>query len=114
MVFYGLKDLDSEDCEEVVKDSIANKLQISIDDMIIDRSQRLGSTNARKPRPIVTKFHRYTEREAVKQQANSAELKPQLRDAGLSGRSRYARRARLSIQARRRRKTRQAGPDHRK
>ena len=78
LLFYGLKEDTDEDCEAIVKSFIAEKLEIPTDDIILDRTHRLGSSRAQKPRPIVTKFHRYTDRENVRKQANSDDYKARL------------------------------------
>jgi len=36
--------------------------------MTLDRARIIGKNNARKPRPIVVKFHKFAERESICEQ----------------------------------------------
>lgn len=53
-------------CETLVKTFIKNVLGIDPSGMRFDRAHRLGSVTARKPRPIVVKFHSHTDRERIR------------------------------------------------
>ena len=55
-----------ENCELLVKELMKGVLDTGSATMIIDRAHRLGGPRARKPRPIVVKFHKYSDRELVR------------------------------------------------
>ena len=65
LLFHGFDESNGEECEQVIKDFIANKLEI---DTIItlDRTHRLGRPKTTGPRPIVAKFNEYKQRELVR------------------------------------------------
>ena len=73
LVFHGIPEGPSENCEVVVKDFCVNKLHMdptTVGDIIFDRIHRIGKPENVRPgniRPIVGKFHRYRDREAVRQ-----------------------------------------------
>jgi len=48
--------------------------------MILDRVHRVGSENAKKPRPIVAKFHRYSDREVIRKKAYEDDTRQKLKD----------------------------------
>ena len=75
LLFHGINETQDENCEIFVKQFIAEKLNIT-QDVTIDRAHRLGRPRNRI-RPIVVKFHYYSERELVRNNAfeKSAELK---------------------------------------
>lgn len=75
LLFHGLQETQNEDCEQIIKQFIAEKLEIN-QNVTIDRAHRLGKPRNRT-RPIVVKFHSYKERELVRNTAvtKSAELK---------------------------------------
>ena len=73
LIFYGIQEVPPtidgqqvENCEQLVKELISTKLQLDATTMVIDRAPRLGSNRARKPRPIVVKFHKYNDRDIVR------------------------------------------------
>ena len=78
LLFYGIAEGgEKEDCGKLVKKVIRDILHIpNPDDILFDRVHRVGqrSTNAR---PIVVKFHYYTDREKIRMTsfACAAELK---------------------------------------
>ena len=49
--------------------------------MTIDRAHRLGGPRAKKPRPIVVKFHRYSDRETVRVKSRNEAVKMRLRES---------------------------------
>ena len=65
LLFHGFDESNGEECEQVIKDFIANKLEI---DTIItlDRTHRLGRPKTTGPIPIVAKFNEYKQRELVR------------------------------------------------
>ena len=67
LMFYGIPEGgDGEDCERLVKDLCTDLLEMRGDfvrNMLFDRAHRVGQVSASKVRPIVVKFHYYTERE---------------------------------------------------
>ena len=75
LLFHGLQETQNEDCEQMIKQFIAEKLEIN-QNVTIDRAHRLGKPRNRT-RPIVVKFHSYKERELIRNTAmtKSAELK---------------------------------------
>ena len=68
LLFHGIPEGQNEDCENLVKQFIAEKLDI-MQEITIDRAHRLGKPKGRV-RPIVVKFHQYTERETIRLKAN--------------------------------------------
>ena len=70
LVFYGIKDPDKfEDSEEVIRGFLDNTMNINPDHIEIDRAHRLGSWRRDKVRPIVVKFLRYKDKEAIRKAA---------------------------------------------
>ena len=69
LMFYGIDEKQTdENCEDLVKEFLSNQLEIQdADNITFDRVHRVGNKSAKKPRPIVAKFHYYTEREKVRQ-----------------------------------------------
>ena len=68
LLFHGIPEGQNEDCENLVKHFIAEKLDI-MQEITIDRAHRLGKPKG-TVRPIVVKFHEYTERETIRLKAN--------------------------------------------
>lgn len=83
LLFHGINETQNENCETLVKQFIAEKLNIT-QDVTIDRAHRLGRPRNRT-RPIVVKFHYYTERELVRNKAfeKSIELKASNQGVGV-------------------------------
>ena len=78
LIFYGIPEGPSthesnetrpENCELLVKELMKDVLDIDSATMIIDRAHRIGGPRARKPRPIVVKFHKYSDRETVRKKS---------------------------------------------
>ena len=73
LVFHGIPEGPGENCDTVVKNFCINKLHMeptAVDEIVFDRIHRIGKPENVRPgniRPIVGKFHRYREREAVRQ-----------------------------------------------
>ena len=67
LLFHGIRETQHEDCDALVKQFITEKLDIA-QEIIIDRAHRLGKPKGRT-RPIVVKFHQYTDRELVRKTA---------------------------------------------
>lgn len=68
LLFFGIQERPGENCEELVADLIKTKLEI--DNRIeFDRVHRIGQPFPGKVRPIVAKFHKYKERELVRNTA---------------------------------------------
>jgi len=80
LMFYGIQEEQHENCETLVKDMIRDKLQIDPTDIILDRVHRVGNERATKPRPIVAKFHRYSDRENIRKTAYADDLKKKLKE----------------------------------
>jgi hypothetical protein len=66
-------------CEKLVKHFIKNVLEIDPSEIRFDRAHRLGSATARKPRPIVVKFHSYTDRERIRQKSFDDAIKEKMK-----------------------------------
>ena len=72
LVFHGLPENVNEDCEAVVKTFCQEKLnmaELEVKAIILDRVHRIGRVEKMRPGavyPIVTKFHRYSDRERVR------------------------------------------------
>ena len=87
-MFYGIPEGgDGEDCERLVKDLCTDLLEMRGDfvrNMLFDRAHRVGQVSASKVRPIVVKFHYFTERERVRKASfNSTDrLKTEKRGIG--------------------------------
>ena len=64
LLFHGMLESTHEDCEAIIKTFIKEKLDI-LQDITIDRAHRLGKPRG-KTRPIVVKFHQYTDRELIR------------------------------------------------
>ena len=71
LVFYNLPEVDKEDSSATVRDVLANKMEIDANNEIeIERAHRLGRKRGDgKPRPIVTKFLRYRDKEFIRKSA---------------------------------------------
>ena len=84
LIFYGIPETaDHEDCNPLVKELIETKLEIDAQGIIFDRVHRMGTNTAPKPRPIVGKFHYYSDRERVREKSYQDNVKKNLKDAGL-------------------------------
>ena len=79
LIFYGIPEQTDtnihEDCENLVKELITTKMGLDGSSMTIDRAHRFGSNRAKKPRPIVVKFHYQSEREQVRQKSYDKDVK---------------------------------------
>lgn len=83
LIFYGIPETTGqENCDDLVKNLIETKLQIDTCDIIFDRVHRMGSNAAQKPRPIVGKFHYYSDREKVREKSYDDNIKRTLKEAG--------------------------------
>ncbi|KAH3882520.1 hypothetical protein DPMN_006460 [Dreissena polymorpha] len=70
LLFYGLRENQQENCEQLIKQVISQRLEI-VDNIIFDRVHRLGKPHLDKSRSIVAKFHYYTQREQVRTTATT-------------------------------------------
>lgn len=68
LLFHGIAEQHNENCETLIKQFIREKLEIG-QEIKIDRVHRLGKPKGRV-RPIVVKFHSYTDRELIRTTAN--------------------------------------------
>ena len=67
LMFYGVAEHENEDCEYVIKNIIADNLDLPrAGNITFDRVHRVGLPARGKTRPIVAKFHYYKEREMVR------------------------------------------------
>ncbi|KAH3775374.1 hypothetical protein DPMN_176775 [Dreissena polymorpha] len=78
LLFHDIKESPSkqENCEELIKTLIQDVLQIE-KNIELDRIHRIGKETPGKTRPIVAKFHHYSDRELVRKA--SIEKNPDLR-----------------------------------
>ena len=67
LLFHGIAETPNENCETLVQQFVTEKLEIA-HNIIIDRAHRLGKPRG-KTRPIVVKFHQYTDRELIRTKA---------------------------------------------
>ena len=76
LMFYGItEEGDKENCEAKVKQVLKDVLHMeNVENIIFDRAHRVGQRSA-ATRPIVVKFHYYSQREKVRQTAFGVELK---------------------------------------
>lgn len=81
LLFFGINETQGENCEDLVSDLIKTKLEID-KQIEFDRVHRLGQRYPGKTRPIVAKFHKYKDRELVR---NNAFEKTQTLKAGNVG-----------------------------
>lgn len=79
LIFYGLPEgpptqtyeQEAVECEDRVKEFITSQINVNTDNMTFERAHRLGNpTTSKKPRPIIVKFHKYKDRELVRNGAN--------------------------------------------
>ena len=80
LMFCGLPESTPDNCEQLVKDPIRNTLNIDHTDITLDRVHKIGNERAQKPRPIVAKFHRYADRDMIRNKAYETECKEKLKD----------------------------------
>ena len=93
LVFHGLPESPNENCETMVKQFCHNKLALDeaeANAMILDRVHRIRRPEKQRPggaRPIVAKFHRFSDREKIRElgfekkdalRAENLAVKPQL------------------------------------
>lgn len=82
LMFYGLPEQENENCENVIKGLIGEKLQLpQAGNLAFDRVHRVGVPARGKVRPIVAKFHYFKERELVRNK--SFELADNLKAANI-------------------------------
>lgn len=86
LLFYGIPESSgAENCEALCKNVCKTILKMDESDRLtIDRAHRVGG-RSNKPRPIVMKFHYFSEREAVRNRSieYSAALKAENRGIGI-------------------------------
>jgi hypothetical protein len=68
-----------ENCEELIKTFIKDVLEINPEGIRFDRAHRLGSKFVHKPRPIVVKFHNYTDRERIRVKSYDIDIKEKMK-----------------------------------
>ena len=92
LLFHGIPESHNENCELLIKQFMAAELKIEheiVDAMVLDRVHRIGryAKGPKFVRPIVATFHKYAERERVRElgynmrdelQAKKLAIKPQL------------------------------------
>ena len=67
LMFYGITEMQNEDCEQLIKQIYREKLDVSeAPNLTFDRVYHVGYQKANKTRPIVAKFHYYKEREVIR------------------------------------------------
>ncbi|KAH3735303.1 hypothetical protein DPMN_041768 [Dreissena polymorpha] len=80
LLFYGVIETPHKKCDDIVKNTISEKLDIE-EAITIDRAHRLGKPTHGKKRPIMMKFHYYQQRELVRKTAITKTR--ELKSAGL-------------------------------
>lgn len=80
LVFFGLQETQAENCEALVKELIKSHLDIDATAMEFDRAHRLGPNTAKKPRPVVVKFHNYKNRETILNKSREQDVRTKLKD----------------------------------
>ncbi|KAL4236556.1 hypothetical protein ACF0H5_004941 [Mactra antiquata] len=89
LIFYGLDEpeppkngeaAEPDQCKQLVRGLIADELHIDHTQMVIERVHRLGGATAKKPRPIVAKFHDFKEREQIRFKSYDEESKKRLKE----------------------------------
>ena len=92
LIFYGIPEspppvqgqpIQIENCERLVKDLIKDYLKVDANEMPFDRAHRLGGFRAKKPRPVVVKFHQYSDRETIRLKSREDEIRTSLRGSNL-------------------------------
>ena len=87
LIFYGIQEspppvqgqpIQIENCERLVKDLTKDYLKIDANEMTLDRAHRLGGFRAKKPRPVVVKFHQYSDRETIRMKSREDEIRTSL------------------------------------
>lgn len=63
--FFGLKETDSENVDDIIMQLIQEKLNININLVDIERAHRIGKKSATNVRPVIVKFSSYRMRELV-------------------------------------------------
>ena len=69
LVFYGIKEQNDEDPEDVVRGFIEQVMNINTRNIEIERSHRIGARHRDRVRPLVVKFLRYKDKEWVRKAA---------------------------------------------
>ena len=69
MLIHGLPEMKEENCEETVRNFLQSKLEIDAKNIEIERSHRIGKFRPDKQRPIVSRFLRYKDKEAIKKKS---------------------------------------------
>ena len=86
LMFYGIQESEHEDCTQKVQELLEQDLQIeNVKSIVFDRVHRVGARQMFKPRPIVAKFHYYSDREKVRKTAfdNTTALKSSNKGVGI-------------------------------
>ena len=84
LIFNGIPETPNEDCQMKVKDFMLKDLKIEaekVGPMILDRVHRIGKSSKGNAsiRPIVAKFHKYADREMVREKGYDLKDELQLR-----------------------------------
>ena len=70
LVFYGIKEYDGENCEDIVKKQVLKQTlemdQTTVDNIKIDWANRGGKKQAHNNRPVVVKFQDFKTRETIR------------------------------------------------
>ena len=60
IIFHGLKESRSENCNDIICQFVYDQFQISINDANITRAHRLGRFDPNKTRPVIVAFQEYS------------------------------------------------------
>ena len=69
LVLHGVAESKDEKCEDTIRHFIKEKLNIDTSHIDIERAHRIGPYRQGKSRPIVTKFLKYKQKEAIKKES---------------------------------------------
>ena len=71
LVFHGLRENAGENTEDVVRNFVHENMGFDCSQVEIMRSHRMGARHRNKPRPIVVKFLRFSDKEKIKKSGRS-------------------------------------------
>ncbi len=61
----GIPESQGENTDDIIMKLAADKLEVPMDEIELDRTHRIGKPNHEKPRPIVVKFTRHNKRQQI-------------------------------------------------
>ena len=73
LLFHGIEENQNDDCVQLVKTFCEDELLIShtiVENIAVDRTHRMRRVEVDSIRPIVVKFHKYSDRELIRDKAS--------------------------------------------